>query len=54
VMRVNTDPGVYNATVPASIPAEAPRKTVEPASTTPSAEKPAPVTTIAQDKALGQ
>jgi NADH-quinone oxidoreductase subunit M len=54
VMRVNTDPGVYNATVPASIPAEAPRKTVEPASTTPSVEKPAPVITIAQDKALGQ
>jgi NADH-quinone oxidoreductase subunit M len=54
VQRVNTNPAVYNAKVPVTAPAEAPKKPVEPASATPSNSKAASVTTIAQGKALGQ
>jgi NADH-quinone oxidoreductase subunit M len=54
VQRVNTNPGVYNATVPGTVPAETPTK-VTPATVTPSADtKPAVSATIAQERALGQ
>jgi NADH-quinone oxidoreductase subunit M len=54
VQRVNTTPGVYNATVPAAVPTETPKKTIEPAAATPSSNRTPAVTTIALGKALGQ
>jgi hypothetical protein len=55
VYRVNTNPGVYNATVPNTVPAETPSKVVTPTPVTPAtAAKPASPTTIAQERALEQ
>jgi NADH-quinone oxidoreductase subunit M len=55
VQRVNTNPGIYNATVPGTVPADAPKRLVTPPPVTPSADgKPASATTIAQERVVGQ
>jgi NADH-quinone oxidoreductase subunit M len=55
VLRVNTNPGIYNATVPRTVPAETPTKVTTPAMNTPAtASKPSSPTTIAQERVLEQ
>jgi NADH-quinone oxidoreductase subunit M len=55
VLRVNTNPGIYNATVPGTVPAETPTKVTTPAMNTPAtASKPSSPTTIAQERVLEQ
>ena len=55
VLRVNSNPGVYNATVPGTVPTEAPTRVTTPAPITPAtATTSAKPTTIAQERALEQ